>query len=94
MYAVLVYFFLQNKKECSMKKLFPFQAKGPSEAFAAGLTHRLSPEGDDTMKITHTHPHFPDKAARTESLADLHRSCLARIRGGREAGSAKRGRTA
>lgn len=46
------------------------------------------------MKITHTHPHFPDKAARAESLADLHRSCLARIRGGREAGSAKRGRTA
>lgn len=46
------------------------------------------------MKITHTHPHFPDKAARTESLADLHRSCLARIRGGRKAGGAKRERTA
>lgn len=46
------------------------------------------------MKITHTHPHFPDKAARTESLADLHRACLARIRGGREAGGAKRERTA
>lgn len=46
------------------------------------------------MKITHTHPHFSDKAARTESLADLHRSCLARIRGGREAGGAKKERTA
>ena len=76
-----------------MKKIPPFQATPPG-AFVAGPAHRLSPEGDDAMKITHTHPHFPDKAARAESLADLHRACLARIRGGREAGGAKRERTA
>ena len=39
-------------------------------------------------------PSFSDKAARTESLAALHRSCLARIRGGREAGDAKKERSA
>lgn len=93
MYAVLVFFFLENKKAYSMKKILPFQAT-PLGAFAADPAHRLSPEGDDAMKITHTHPHFSDKAARTESLADLHRSCLARIRGGREAGGAKKERTA
>ena len=77
-----------------MKKILPFQAKTPSGAFPPGPAHRLSLEGDDAMKITHTHPHFPDKAARTESLADLHRSCLTRIRGSREAGGAKRAHTA
>lgn len=77
-----------------MKKILPFQAERSSPAFEPGLVHSLSPEGDETMKITHTHPHFSDKAARTESLADLHRSCLARIRGGREAGGAKKERSA
>lgn len=34
------------------------------------------------MKIKHTHPEFRNKEARRESLADIHRSCLASLKGG------------
>lgn len=77
-----------------MKKILSFQEGRPFPAFEPDLPHSLFPEGDETMKIKHTHPAFRSKEARRESLADLHRSCLARIRGGRETGSAKRERTA
>lgn len=34
------------------------------------------------MKIKHTHPAFRSKEIRRESLADIHRSCLAGLKGG------------
>lgn len=53
-------FFVEKQKRMLHEK-DPSLSGPPSGAFVAGLAHRLSPEGDDAMKITHTHPHFPDK---------------------------------
>ena len=65
-----------------MEKILSFQTGRSSPAFERRLPHSLSPEGDETMKIKHTHPAFRSKEARQESLADIHRSCLAGLRGG------------
>lgn len=65
-----------------MKKILSFQEGKPSTAFEQDPSHSLFPEGDETMKIKHTHPAFRSKEARQESLVDIHRFCLASLKGG------------